>query len=90
MTERILDPVESLKVEIMTLRTQLLNEQKKSMEYQQVIVDLRKTNLDLKGQLLEADNEKALSELGVVGDSKITMTSDGKYKVESLEATTKK
>lgn len=87
MTEpRILNELESLKVEILTLRTQLLNEQKKSVEYQQVIVNLRKENLDLKGQLLEAENDDALTGCGIIGDSKITRLENGKYQVEPHEA----
>ncbi len=79
---RILNEHESLKVEVITLRMQLLNEQKKAVDYQQAIVDLRVENLKLRTQLLEADNDKTLSEFGIVGNNKIVRLEDGKYKVE--------
>lgn len=82
MDSRILNDVEAMKVEIITLRTQLINEQKKSVEYQQVIVDLRKENLELKGQLLEAESDKTLAGIGILDNSRITRLEDGKYKVE--------
>jgi hypothetical protein len=82
MESRILSDTESLKVELLTLKTQILNEQKKSVEYQQVIVNLRKENLELKGQLLEAENDKTLINVGIIGNNKITRLEDGKYKVE--------
>lgn len=86
---RILNETESFKVEIIALKTQLLNEQKKSVEYQQAIVDLRKENLTLKGQLQESDNDKILLDFGIVGNNKITRLEDGKYKVEPQNGQTK-
>lgn len=90
MTEpRELNELESAKIDIITLKTQLINEQKKSREYQQVIVDLRKEVLDLRAQLQESENDKTLLEMGIIGNNRVVKTDNGKYRVEPLDEAVK-
>lgn len=89
MESRILNELESARVDVLTLQTQLLNEQKKAIEYQQVIVDLRKEVLDLKSQAQELKNDKALLDMGIVGNNRVIKLGDGKYKIEPFEEAAK-
>lgn len=82
MEPRILNEVESLKIELSALKAQLLKEQERLVTYQQKIVDLTKENLELRGEILKNDNNRLFDELGIKGKVRLQRQEDNRYKLE--------
>ena len=79
---KVFSELESLKIEVTVLQSQLLKEEERIVSYQQKIVDLTKENLQLRNELLKAQNSKLFDELGIKGKVKLQKQDDSRYKVE--------
>lgn len=82
MEPKIFSELESLKIEVATLQSQLLKEEERIVSYQQKIVDLTKENLQLRSDFLKANNTRLFDELGIKGKVKLQKLEDNRYKVE--------
>lgn len=79
----IFNEVDSLKIEIASLNTQLLKEEERIVAFQQKIVDLAKENYQLREELLKRDNSKLFDDLGIKGKTvKLKKQDDNRYKLE--------
>jgi hypothetical protein len=84
MDPKIFNEVDSLKIEIASLHTQLLKEEERIVAFQQKIVDLARENHQLREAILKADNSKLFDELGIKGKIvKLLKQEDNRYKLES-------
>lgn len=84
MDPKIFNEVDSLKIEIASLHTQLLKEEERIVAFQQKIVDLARENHQLREALLKADNSKLFDELGIKGKVvKLHKQEDNRYKLEA-------
>lgn len=81
MEQKIFSEVESLKLEVATLQTQLLKEEERIVSYQQKIVDLTKENLELRTTILKIDNNRLFDELGIKGKVRLQKQEDNRYKL---------
>ena len=79
---KVFSEMESLKIEVATLQSQLLKEEERIVSYQQKIVDLTKENLDLRNELLKIQNNKLFDELGIKGKVRLQKQEDNRYKLE--------
>lgn len=83
MEEKIFPELESLKIEVATLQSQLLKEEERVIAYQQKVVDLSKENLQLRNQIQKEYNNKLFNDLGIKGKISLKKLEDGRYKLES-------
>lgn len=79
---KVFDEMESLKIDVATLQSQLLREEERIVQYQQKIVDLAKENLQLRNDLLKVYNDKLFKELDIKDQSKLQKQADNRYKLE--------
>lgn len=82
MEDKIFNEMESLRIEVATLQSQLLKEEERILSYQQKIVDLSKENLQLRNVILKYDNDKLFDQLGIKGKVKLIKQEDNRYKLE--------
>lgn len=83
MEPKIFNEVDSLKIEIASLNTQLLKQEERIIAFQQKIVDLAKENHQLRDLLLKAENSKLFDELGIKGGLvRLQKQEDNRYKLE--------
>ena len=79
---KVFNEMDSLKIEVASLRSQLLKEEERIVSYQQKIVDLTKENLQLRSELLKIDNARLFEGLGIKGKANLKKQDDNRYKLE--------
>lgn len=83
MEPKVFNEVDSLKIEVASLNTQLLKSEERIIAFQQKIVDLAKENYELRDLLLKIENNKLFDELGIKGKLvKLQKQEDNRYKLE--------
>ena len=81
-TVKMLDEVQSLRVDLVNLQTQLLREQELNTNLQQAIVEMRKELAVYRTQLSRAENEKLIDDLGLKGEINLKKLENGRYQAE--------